>query len=241
MISVCIATHNGEKYIKRQLESILSQLDFGDEVIISDDGSTDATLTIINSINDARIRVYNFKQPDKTKHLHRYVCKNFENTLKHAKGDFVFLSDQDDEWLPNKVDVCVRDLENSDLVLHDFSHINERDEIVKEKHYNGRFRPHNYFLRRGLHYGCAMAFRRNVLEYVLPFPKNLILHDYWIGILSEILGNFYYEETPLIKYRVHQNNTSVSQNGFLFKLYYRFYTLLCVMVRCFTYKIHHKI
>ena len=235
MISVCIATHNGEKYIKNQLDSILSQLSQDDEVIISDDGSTDGTLSVINKMIDSRIIVYHYNQPLLTKHSHEYVCRNFENALVHAKGDYIFLSDQDDEWLPNKVEMCLKDLENHDLVLHDFMHIDENENITLQLHYNGTFRPHNYFLRAGKHYGCAMAFRRKVLDYALPFPKHLLLHDYWIGILSEILGSFYFEKDPLIRYRFHQQNTSQTNNSLKFKLTYRLQTLWFVFARVITY------
>lgn len=118
MISVCIATHNGEKYIKEQLDSILCQLSTEDEVVISDDGSTDSTLEILSDYNDSRIKVYQYKQPYKSRHPHSYVCKNFENALKHAEGDYIFLSDQDDYWMEGKVDKCVELLKTNLLVVH---------------------------------------------------------------------------------------------------------------------------
>lgn len=238
MISVCVATHNGEKYIKQQLESILSQLSQDDEVVISDDGSTDDTLSIINEINDSRIIVYQYQQPSKTKHSHEYVCRNFENALKHAKGDYIFLSDQDDEWMPNKVEVCMKDLQDHDMVLHEFMHIDENENVIKPLHYNGTFRPHNYLLRVGKHYGCAMAFRRSVLDYALPFPKHLLLHDYWIGILAETLGDFYFEEQPLLRYRIHLQNTSQTKNSLRFKLSYRMRTMYNVLKRVMCYKLN---
>ena len=242
MISVCIATHNGEKYIKQQLDSILSQLGQGDEVVVSDDGSTDGTLSVINKMNDSRIKVYHYKQPLTTKHPHEYVCRNFENTLNHAQGDYIFLSDQDDEWLPNKVAICMKALESHDLVLHDFSHMDENGNITKALHYNGTFRPKNFFLRKGKHFGCAMAFRKEILDYILPFPKHLILHDFWIGILAESLGNFYFENRALIKYRIHSQNTSVVKNTLSFKLTYRLSIILEVVKRIFQYKLfsHNK-
>lgn len=241
MISVCVATHNGEKYIKQQLDSILSQLDQDDEVVISDDGSTDGTLSVINEIDDSRIIMYHYNQPSKTKHSHEYVCRNFENALKHAKGDYIFLSDQDDEWMPNKVEVCMKDLQDHDMVLHEFMHIDENENVIKPLHYNGIFRPHNYLLRAGKHYGCAMAFRRSVLDYALPFPKHLLLHDYWIGILAETIGNFYYEKQPLIKYRIHQQNTSGNHNPLWFMVYYRINTMFMVLYRVLKCKLgfHH--
>lgn len=95
MISVCMATYNGEEYIKEQLESILCQLGEMDEIIISDDGSTDNTLNIIESYNDSRIKIH----INTGKHGFVY---NFENALQKAKGEYIFLSDQDDIWLPEK-------------------------------------------------------------------------------------------------------------------------------------------
>lgn len=91
MISVCMPTYNGEKFIRIQLESILSQLGNDDEIVISDDSSTDKTVEITKSFNDSRIHLLE----NNTFHSPIY---NLENALKNAKGDFIFLSDQDDEW-----------------------------------------------------------------------------------------------------------------------------------------------
>ncbi len=96
MISVCIATYNASKYINAQIVSILGQLASNDEVIVSGDLSTDDTVEIITSINDARIKVIK-------SNIRLGVIKNFERSLYAAKGDIIFLSDQDDIWLPNKV------------------------------------------------------------------------------------------------------------------------------------------
>ncbi|MDE5758415.1 MAG: glycosyltransferase, partial [Allobaculum sp.] len=92
MISVCIATYNGERYIETQIRSILDQLNEDDEIIISDDSSTDRTLDIIRSLNDSRIKLFAGNK------FHSRTF-NFENALKQATGDFIFLSDQDDIWL----------------------------------------------------------------------------------------------------------------------------------------------
>ena len=94
-ISVCIATYNGEKYITDQLKSILSQLGGQDEIIISDNLSTDNTLNMIRLLNDDRIKVYHNDA--------RNVIRNFENAIIHATGGIIFLSDQDDLWKPGKV------------------------------------------------------------------------------------------------------------------------------------------
>lgn len=241
MISVCVATHNGAAYIKNQIDSILCQLNDGDEIIISDDGSTDATIPIIKSIRDIRIKILCFKQPSKSSHTHEYVCRNFQNALMHAEGDYIFLSDQDDIWMSDKVEVCMNALREHDLVLHDFMHIDENENITQDLHYDGTFRRNNYFLRAGKHFGCAMAFKRKVLDYALPFPSHLLLHDYWIGILAETLGSFYYEKRPLIRYRIHQENTSGNHNPLWFMVYYRVVTFIWVLCRVIRYRLdlHH--
>ena len=96
MNSICIATYNGEKYIKEQLNSILSQINEDDEIIISDDGSQDKTLDVIQEITDSRIVII---KNDSRRHG---IIGNFQNALKHANGEYIFLSDQDDVWCKEK-------------------------------------------------------------------------------------------------------------------------------------------
>ena len=123
MISVCIATYNGEKYIAEQLNSILSQIGKDDEVLVSDDGSTDGTIAVIKSINDLRIKV--LPPPIQIQQTSRNewftinkITANFLNAIKYAKGDTVYLSDQDDVWLPDKVGVCEEILRNHEVIVH---------------------------------------------------------------------------------------------------------------------------
>src|SRR5687768_7806689 len=100
MISVCMATKNGETYIAEQLDSILPQLGATDELIISDDSSSDTTVKIIQSYNDHRIKLI------QNHHL-KGIARNFEISLQASKGDFIFLADQDDVWVDGKVKVML--------------------------------------------------------------------------------------------------------------------------------------
>jgi glycosyltransferase involved in cell wall biosynthesis len=220
MISVCIATYNGEKYIKEQLQSILIQLNEEDEVIISDDSSSDKTMTIIESFNDGRIKVFgknHFKSP----------IFNLENALKRAHGDYVFWADQDDVWLENKVQLCLHYLQIADLVVSDCKivdadlSVNRSSFFAQNNSHKGLF--HN--LKRNSYLGCCMAFRREILTLCLPFPKNIPMHDIWVGFVAELFYTSYFIPQPLILYRRHGENASctsqASTYGILKKISFR--------------------
>lgn len=234
MISVCIATHNGDRFIKDQLNSILCQLAPDDEVVISDDGSTDKTLDIIRSFGDSRIKLFTFLQTAKGKVSHFYVCKNFENALKHAKGDYIFLADQDDWWMPNKVEKCMEVMKTHTLVVHRAEICDGELNPSGRLMYKDEFVFRNYLaLRVGKYYGCTIAFRKDLLKWILPFPNELVLHDQWIGCLAELTGSVYYEHEILMKYRVHGNNTSGggSNHSRWFQIKYRLYLFAHLMAR----------
>lgn len=244
MISVCIATHNGGKYIKEELESILPQLSEDDEVVISDDGSIDNTINVINSIGDLRVRIIHCNHSKAGKKNHYYVTKNFENAIINSRGDYIFLADQDDVWEENKIEICLQMLQSNDLVIHNLSCVDSTLNPMNRLIYEKNFVFKNYFILTEAYYGCAMAFKRKILSYILPFPKNLIIHDYWIGILSEILGHVSYVDIPLVKYRLHEQNCSSScnvNNSVLFKIKYRIYTICCYIVRVIKYKFTCKL
>ena len=209
MISVCVATYNGEKFIKEQIESILCQLSSDDEIIVSDDGSTDGTIVIINCIGDKRIRI--IEGP--CKHSPTF---NFENALKEAKGDYIFLADQDDVWKTNKVEVCMKWLQKYDCVVSDAE--------VTDSNLNPLY-PSLYAImqvRQGHIYntvwkngytGCCMAFRRNILEASLPFPKDIPMHDIWIGNVAAYKYNVKFIPDKLILFRRHKETISCNGKG----------------------------
>ena len=217
-ISVCIATYNGEKYIKEQLDSILLQLSGNDEVIITDDISTDNTVDIIKSFNDNRIKTYvNNKKLGAT--------ANFNESLSKASGDIVFLSDQDDIWLDNKVKICLEILETYDLVETNCKVVDVNLNITHESYFDvvgsGKGLVKNLY--KSTYLGCCLAFNKNVLNAILPIPNNLMMyHDWWIGFIAEQKFKVYFESKPLLLYRRHGNTTSStvgkSKNSLFFKI-----------------------
>ena len=231
MISVCIAAYNGEKYIREQIFSILSQLNSDDEVIISDDGSKDGTIAILESFHDQRIRIYS------NEGTHGFVS-NFENALLHAKGDFIFLSDQDDVWKQGKIEKCMKTLSEYDLIVHDAELIDGNGMPLGRNYYDSLHRHTGFIMNlyKTRWLGCCMAFRREVLSICLPFPPKIVAHDYWIGMFGMTKFRYKFMDDILISYRRHGNNLSPSSEKsnttILYKLFEkRLYTLIEIAKR----------
>jgi glycosyltransferase involved in cell wall biosynthesis len=209
-ISVCIATYNGEKYIDEQLMSILSQLEDDDEVIISDDSSVDHTIRLINNIGDRRVIILSnqrFGNP----------IFNFENAIKHASGDLIFLSDQDDIWLDNKVSTMKAKFEEGyDLVVSNAIIGDAKLETVKDSYFEWRNSRSGLVknLIKNSYLGCCMAFRKDLLIKILPFPKNIPMHDMWIGVIAEVYFKPVFIKDKLMIYRRHGENATVLTNDF---------------------------
>ena len=215
-----MATYNGERFVRDQLETILSQLPPDAEVIVADDGSTDRSLKIIEAVGDSRVRIL----PEGP---HLGPIYNFERALKEAKGDVIFLSDQDDAWIPGKVQLMLDALgfdgatfeTNAPwLAVHDaifmdsagdpLTSINRFSQYMtmwsRRPYKRGVFR--NWM--KNSYTGCCMAFRKELLKFALPFPKNLPMHDQWLGLVAERKNRVVAIPQSLILYRIHENNAT---------------------------------
>ncbi len=232
MISVCIATYNGERFIKEQLSSILQQLNSDDEVIISDDGSSDRTLEIIRELNSPLVKIYINNGE------HGYT-PNFENAIKHSKGEYIFISDQDDIWLPDKVKVCMDYLNEADFVVSDAMLIDGKGMKIGDSFCalrKSKFGLINNLIRFS-YLGCCFAFRRNILDKALPFPSNHVLctHDNWLAIVAMAFYRSKFISRPLIRYRRYGGNTSSgaakSTKTLVFMLKYRLYLIWNLLKR----------
>ena len=230
MISVCLATYNGSKYIVEQIDSILSQLELSDELVISDDGSNDDTVDIVRSYKDERIKLI-FNEGEKG------YTNNFQNALVNCIGDYIFLSDQDDIWMPRKVELCLKELEFVDFVVHDARVVDSKVNVLFDSYFSFRGVKSgffNNFIKIG-YLGCCMAFKRNVVDRVIPFPcyKNYITHDSWLTLMSEFYFKSKLIHEPLISYRRHSENTSQGGNdegnSLLTKVNIRIYSLIQIL------------
>ncbi|MCS2693780.1 glycosyltransferase [Bacteroides fragilis] len=164
-ISVCLASYNGQLFIEQQIKSILAQLSEYDELIVSDDCSTDKTLEIVETLNDKRIKIFSgirYGSP----------IRNFENALKHATGDVIFLSDQDDVWLPNKVKIMTSYFHQYDVVVSNCSIVDKELNIIKDSFFLSVNTRKGFFnnLYDNHYLGCCMAFKKKSIRYHFAIP-----------------------------------------------------------------------
>jgi glycosyltransferase involved in cell wall biosynthesis len=229
-VSVCLASYNGEKFILEQIDSILSQISNNSEVIVSDDGSCDRTVELVKGIRDKRVRLIQGPR--------RGLVKNFENALNHVSKDIIFLSDQDDIWLPHKVTEVSKKLTEFDLVISDAKVVDQNLALIHDSllDFSGArsIRSISHILRNSFT-GCCMAFNRKVLDYALPFPKYIVMHDWWIGLVACSFLRVCFLEQALILYRRHESNVSEtagkSSAGFIKKVHWRLVMISALLGR----------
>lgn len=232
-ISVCMATYNGEKFVEQQLRSILSQMSKEDEIIIVDDASTDNTLMLITNFADPRIRVFN----NQFNHGHVFA---FGRALSLAKNEYVFMSDQDDIWIPGRVKFLKDKIieTNCFLITSSFGCINSEGNEVDcnikflqtkdSKHYLKNII--GIFIGIKNYFGCAMVCKNSFLEIVLPIPNFVESHDLWIAIAANLFSSNWHLEHKTLLRRFHGNNASVIKRSFLPKLLSRFKFLFSIVV-----------
>lgn len=205
IVSVALASCNGERWIAEQIGSILAQLGPNDEVVVADASSTDGTLSIVASFADPRIRILrDLPRGD--------IPGTFEHALRACRGEYLFLSDQDDVWLPGKVEQCLESLASSgaELLLHDARIVDTEGREITSSflEWNGFSPGFLSNLWRPGYMGCALCFRRSLLERALPFPPRIPMHDWWLGLLAELGHGVFVLRRPYILHRLHGANAT---------------------------------
>ena len=203
--SVAMAVYNGEKYLPVQLDSILSQIGDNDEIVISYDKSKDNTLNLIKEYanRDSRIKVY--ENPSSG------VTGNFENALYHCEGDYIFICDQDDKWISDKLDKVLDCFAktNADMVIHNAVHtdidLNPMDKTFFEIYPIGDGKIKNIVKPRMS--GCCMAFTKQMKEIILPIPR-IQGYDQWLAVIAEFMGKIAYLDDVLLLHRLHDANVT---------------------------------
>lgn len=208
-VSVAMAVYNGEKYLRSQLDSIIMQLGTEDELVISYDESKDGTLQIINEYEGKYDNVKVVMDPGKG------VFSNFENAIANCNGDYIFISDQDDIWLPDKIG-HVKDVfgyTGADMVIHNGVHIDSEGKVISNDFFSDFDIKKNKLVNflRPRYSGCCTAFNRKMKDLILPFPRDVGGYDHWIGMVGEIFGDIVFDDTILIQHRLHGSNVTVQR------------------------------
>lgn len=215
LISIVMATYNGELYVEKQLKSIINQTYKNIEIIICDDASTDNTIEIVEKLFDERVFLLK-------NHKNTGFVKNFETALKAAGGEFIALSDQDDIWEKNKIERLLQEIGNFDLIHSNCSLIDDKDNEISQKWMSHEkfFTKINDLLLFNNVTGCTMMVRRESLIRALPFPKGLAYHDWWLAINAAEGNGIKFLDESLVRYRQHQyqDTGANSTSGILVKL-----------------------
>lgn len=212
-ISIAIATYNGGLYLREQLDSILNQTIPFHEIVISDDASVDSTWSILTDYaqKDQRIRLYRNEQ-------NLGFVKNFEQALRYCTSDFIALSDQDDVWCPDHLQILLEGLGDKMCVVGEAELTNSAGFPSGHKLSfccNLDFIPENdlkkaYFLFYHCtpYQGASMMFRRDFLEKALPIPQGVLFHDTWFFALACFYGGLQPLQKTVTLYRRHNKAIS---------------------------------
>lgn len=208
-VSVAIATYNGERYLREQLDSIYNQTIKPIEVIVCDDGSKDNTIEILEEYKLKFNLVYYKNESN----LGFY--RNFEKAISKCTGDYIALADQDDIWMPKKIERLLKEIGNYSLICSDAQLINEKNEVIHDsyfKHQNLHPYYNNPFLNLIVNNyvtGCTLIFKKDLLKVAIPMP-NIRYHDQWLGIVASQNGGLKFLNEKLICYRQHGSNDTGS-------------------------------
>ena len=210
-----MATFNGERYIKEQIDSILSQTYQNFELIIGDDCSTDSTLSILKEYAQKDERIVIIQNPENLG-----FKKNFENLLHYAKGDFIALSDQDDIWTLNHLELLLSKATEYDLVCSNSSLIDINGQplnFTMKDVFNNKYLKYDkesiqiHLLHYNFVQGSTCLISRSLIEKSLPIPENIKYHDYWFALNAAFSKEIFYFDESLLLYRQH--NTNVTSNN----------------------------
>lgn len=230
MIDILLATYNGEKYVRSQLDSILNQTEKNFRILIRDDGSTDNTIQILREYESkySNIQIIKDDKPS------RGAAANFFELMKHTDAEYVMFCDQDDYWLPNKIEVSMRAMTNAeekyakgcpmliytaykpvDEDLHDMPMKNSNNMVYKHFDQINRLLIQNYVT------GCTMMINKTLCDIAaVDYEPSILMHDWWLALCASAMGHINYVNEVTMKYRQHQSQSvgAVDVKSFSYRL-----------------------
>lgn len=228
MVSVALPVYNGAVYLAEQLESILKQLDNQDEIVAAYQTSSDDSLAILQKYQAQDPRIKIILNPD------RGITSNFNLSISNCTGDYIFLSDQDDVWLPEKRSAVLETFQKTgaDLIIHNAVHTDAA--LHREAHTFFEIYPIGpgkwKNIKKPRMSGCCMAFTRAMRDKLLPLPE-IYGYDQWIAVLAEFSGKIAYLDQVLLLHRLHGENSTTSTRKLSIILRCRTKLLCCLFLR----------
>ncbi len=225
-IGVLLATYNSEVYLSEQIRSVIDCVPAPSTIIVSDDNSTDGTLSILQSFEpecrSRNIQLSVHRNPAENKGVHG----NFRNLFALGTAsdlDIFLLCDHDDIWRENKIAKCVSALDSMvqasghdaafpALVFTDLEVMGDDGSSIATSfaRFQGLPNPKEQPLERLVHQnvvtGCTTCFNRALLEVATPVPESVVMHDHWLGLCAKVFGDWHYIDEPLVRYRQHGAN-----------------------------------
>jgi glycosyltransferase involved in cell wall biosynthesis len=218
-VSVALCTHNGARFVEEQLLSILRQSPPPDEIVLSDDASTDNTVALAIAL----VESHALPRPKLIVLRNRQalgVTANFEKAIRATGFNLIALCDQDDIWHPNRLQRVTREFEyrpDLDLLFTDARLVGEAGEDLGATLFDTlevtahdvaavhRGEGISIFIKRNIATGATIMFRRRLLDTALPFPDSWV-HDEWLAAIAATVGRLDVLEEPTIDYRQHSSN-----------------------------------
>jgi glycosyltransferase involved in cell wall biosynthesis len=208
LVSIVLASYNGEKYIEQQLKSIAAQTYANLEVIISDDNSTDSTREIITAFAKADKRIRGiFNEQNKG------YNKNFESAFLTAAGDFIAIADQDDIWLPEKIEEQMKLFTSEDVLLVHSASVRFSTDLPEKKYSSASLFEGNDVLKLALRNsvsGHNIIFRKSLLNNAFPFPADTF-YDWWLVQNAAVTGAVAASNKIHVYQRAHDQNVTIRE------------------------------
>lgn len=208
-ISVALCTFNGSRFLKQQLESIATQIRLPDELVVCDDGSTDATISILeNFITNAPFPVHIYRNL-----TNLGACGNFCKAIELCGGDLIALSDQDDVWQADKLfraQFAIEQCRNptSTLYCSGLQYVNANLELIGKSQVP-RFTDFSNAIVENIATGCTVVFGEEIRRLILfSDPKDMLMHDWWAYLVASAFGQVVYDPSSTVLYRQHGSNVA---------------------------------
>lgn len=227
MVTVLLCTYNGEKYVREQTESILSQSYEDFSIVVSDDGSKDETLNIVRELmNEHPGKIKLIQQEPPTGGAERHFLKLITEK-QYGEADYIMLSDQDDVWNPEKMEKTLREMQaleviygkDKPILVHCDSEVVDQElrpispSYVEYQKMTPDRKALNQLLVQNNVVGGAMMINRALAEFIRAVPEHCVMHDQWIALVASAFGEIRFLPESLYKYRQHESNVLGAEKG----------------------------